>query len=446
MAYRVIGEGPIDLVYVAPFTNLETRGLHRSILAAIERMASFARVILFDRRGTGVSDPIQIDRLQSWERWADDLRAVLDAVGASSPALLAEFQAGQWAMLFAATYPARTSGLVLWNSFARSTTTQGYPHGLPPEVLSDLIAGLGAAHGTVAGSHGTNPSLSDLDHVQHAWYLRTCLTPARFETFCRFELASDVRHVLPSIQAPTLVMQRAEHAFLDPGAARYIADHVPGARYLLIPGQDSDLWAEGAEGILDHIEEFLTGAAPEARSNRVLATILFTDLVGSTERAEALGDRAWRQVLDEHDRLARAEIQRWRGQQVKSTGDGMLATFDSPTRGVLAAIGLRNALHGQGVEQRAGLHTGEIELRGSDIGGLAVHIAARVSSLAGPGEVLASRTVKDLVVGSGLTFVPKGAHRLKGVEEPWDLFAVSEAPGSAPIARQPPLSPTGSNS
>lgn len=434
----MIGQGPVDLVYVAPFTNLETRAQHRPIQAAIDRMASFARVILFDRRGTGVSDPIQIDRLQSWERWADDLSAVLDAVGASSPALLAEFQGGQWAMLFAATNPARTSALALWNSFARSTSTDGYPHGFAPEVLSNLIAGLGGGHGTVAGSRQANPSLTEPEHLQHAWYLRTCLTPARFETFCRYELACDVRHVLPSIQAPTLVLQRAEHAFLDPSAARYIADHVPGARYVHVPGRDSDLWAEGVVEILDHIEEFLTGASPEARSNRVLATVLFTDLVGSTELAEALGDRAWRQVLDEHDRLAATEIQRCRGQMIKSTGDGILATFDSPTRAVLAAIGLRNVLHEQGIQQRAGIHTGEIELRGSDIGGLAVHIAARVSSLAGPGEVLTSRTVKDLVVGSGITLAPRGSHRLKGVEESWELFAAADAAGTSVDARPSP--------
>jgi class 3 adenylate cyclase len=274
-----------------------------------------------------------------------------------------------------------------------------------------------------------NPTLSAGEVATHAWYQRTSCTPRRFSEFCTYELAVDTREMLGSITVPTLVLHREGHSFIPVGGAQYLAERITGSRLVTFSGADSDLWAGNSAEVIDVIEEFLTGASPQARENRVLATVLFTDIVASTEHATTVGDRQWRSVLDDHDLAASREVSRFRGRLVKSTGDGIVATFDSPARAVQAADSLRDVLRELGLEIRAGIHTGEVEVRGDDIAGIAVHIASRVEALAAPSEVLVSRTVKDLVVGSGLEFQDRGTHALKGVPEPWGVFAVTPRGG-----------------
>lgn len=431
IGYQVHGDGPIDLVHVTGLaSNIEVMWDSPHFAYMLERLASYSRLILFDARGAGVSDPADFAETPTWEHWTEDLRAVLAATGTERAAFLAQLDGGPKAILFAATHPDRCDALILWNSYARSYAAEDYPIGFSPEAAEAIFELSGQAWGTTDYTSVINPSLaSDPQHVR--WltkYMRTTSTPGRYVAAMRYVSGIDVRAVLPSVRAPTLVLHRRTNNYIPIAWGRYLADHITGARFVEIPGSDINMFSEGAETILDHIEGFLGVVSPPVDTERVLATVLFTDIVGSTEQVAAMGDRRWKETLAVHDRTARSQIERFRGTYVNTTGDGLLATFDGPGRAIRCAHALGRALEPAGIKIRAGLHTGEIELRDeSDVGGIAVHIAARVMHEAGPGEVVCSRTVKDLVAGSEFAFDDRGLCVLKGVPDEWQLYAVRQA-------------------
>jgi class 3 adenylate cyclase len=427
VAYQVIGTGPIDLVVIDQwFSNMEAQWEFAPLARLLERLATFARVIVFDKRGTGISDPIALDG-HLLEEWMDDLRAVLDDVGSERTALLCGIGAAYMMLLFAATYPERTTALVGVDPCARISWAPDYPLGWPLEGLLQDLERLRSSWGPGGGTMTfLAPNLLQDPAVSASFgrYERQSASPGAAVAMLRMMYESDVRHVLPAVQVPTLVLQKAEAARIPPAHGRYVAEHIAGAKYGEIPGSENYMWAGDTDLLLAEIQEFLTGVRPAPDPDRVLATVLFTDIVGSTERAAELGDRRWRDLLERHNALVRRELERFRGREVDTAGDGFLATFDGPARAIRCAIAIGRSVRELGLEVRAGLHTGEIELIGDDVGGLAVHIGARVAALGGPGEVLVSSTVKDLVVGSGIAFEDRGAHTLKGVPGTWQLFTV----------------------
>lgn len=426
IAYQVFGSGPLDLVFMlGPFGNVEHNWTHPLPARFLTRLGSFARVVTMDMRGVGLSD--RSAQLPSYEHQMDDINAVLDAAGMERAALLALSQAGPLAILYAATYPARTAALILYATAARLWASEDYPWGRTREWMEEYEKSLIATWGKGASIVVWAPSAAG-DPEFRGWWAeaeRQGFSPGGVAAFLRMQYDMDVRHVLPAIQAPTLVLQRAKDLFRDPGASRYIADHIPDARYVELDGNDHAPFVGNSDAIVDEVQEFLTGVRPIQEPDRVLATVLFTDIVESTARAADLGDQGWREVLAEHDRIVEMELQRFRGRRVKATGDGYLATFDGPARGIRCAGAIRDRVRARDLEIRAGLHTGEIELMGEDVGGIAVHLAARVMGEAAPGEVLVSSTVKDLVAGSGIEFEDRGTPDLKGVPGEWRLFAVT---------------------
>ena len=429
IAYQTVGEGPLDLVLVDQwFGHVEAQWEFPPLARLLTELASFSRLILLDKRGTGLSDPVSIESLPTIEEWIDDVRAVLDAVGSPRTALLSGTGAAFMTLVFAATYPERTSALVLVDPSARFAWAEDNPWGLPVDRLAEDLERLRASWGVGGGTMNflgpdllQNRTLAE----QYRRYERQSTGPGAAKAMIGLLWELDVRDVLPAITVPTLVLQHAEAPRLGPGHGRYVAERIKGARYLEIPGSANYIWAGDPAALVAEIQEFLTGARPVLGADRVLATVLFTDIVESTRRAAQLGDTRWRELLEEHDREVRQALERFRGREVKTTGDGFLATFDGPARAVRCAMSIRDAMAARGMDVRCGLHTGEIELAGADVAGMAVHIAARVCALAGPGEVLASSTVKDLVVGSGITFEPRGLHRLKGVSDAWRVFAAT---------------------
>lgn len=427
IAYQVVGDGPIDLVYVPPqLQQVEHLWNEPHVAAFFERLTRFARLILFDRRGTGLSDPITA--ATTIEDQMEDLNAVLDAVGSERAALLAQAEGAPMAILYAATHPQRTRALILYAGMARMTAAPGYEW---PGTVAEREAriaeifehwGQGRRFALLAPSHAD-------DVAMRRWFAkleRLAASPGTLRLLFDIGGQTDVRDVLPSIQAPTLLLHRRDDQVIDVRHSRYLARHIPGARYVEFDGNDNLLVVGDSERILAEIETFLTGAHTPPEPDRVLATVMFTDIVGSTATAARLGDRAWRALLARHDQISRAQVERFRGRPVKSLGDGWLATFDGPARAIRCALMLRDALGELGVALRAGLHTGECEAIGDDLGGLAVHIGARIGALAAPREVLVSNTVKDLVVGSGIEFADRGEHALKGVPGTWRLWAASE--------------------
>ena len=429
IAYQVVGDGPIDVIYVTGIaSHIDIQWEFPPIYRFVDRMGSFCRLIYFDRRGTGASDPVPLDALPTWEDWTEDARAVLDAIGSERAAITASLDAGPMGLLFAATYPERVAALTLLNTSARVLEDSDYEIGLSPEQAESVITTIVDAWGTeeiaaVAGpSQAGDPQFRKLA----AKFMRSAATPRAVAAQLRYMFGLDARAVLPLIQVPTLVMHSRDLALFPLHHGRYLADHIPGARLVELPGGDPNPVTdpEAMEISLDVFEEFLTGQRRAREPDRVLATVLFTDIVSSTERAAELGDHRWKDLLDRMDRVAHGEIEKFGGRLVKMTGDGHLATFDGPGKAVRCARSLIDASKPLGVQLRAGLHTGEVELRGPDVGGIAVHIGARVSSLAGPSEVLVSRTVTDLVAGSGLQFEDRGEHALKGIGGSWRLFSV----------------------
>jgi class 3 adenylate cyclase len=395
-----------------------------------ERLASFSRLILFDKRGTGLSDRVPLDDLPTLETRMDDMRAVMDAVGVGRTAVIGHSEGGAMSALFAATYPERTQALVMIGSAAKTKWAPDYPLGATDGEVEELERSILEHWGVDVIRwflHELAPSIADDEELVQA-HTRAALraaSPAAAAALLRMTSMIDIRHVLPAIQAPTLVMYRAGEVLAE--ASRYVGERIPGARIVALPGADHMPWLGDQVGPLDEIEEFLTGFRPHPALDRVLATVLFTDIVGSTELAADLGDRHWRELLEEHNAIVRRELGRFRGRELSTAGDGFLATFDGPARAVACAVAIRDGARPLGLQIRFGLHTGELELAGSEIRGIAVHTGARVAAKAGPGEVLASSTVRDLVAGSGLEFEDRGAHELKGVPGEWRLYAVRDS-------------------
>ena len=429
IAYQVLGDGPLDLVYVAGWvSHLEYRWEDPGYAAFVERLASFSRVILFDKRGTGMSDRVPSAELPTLEQRMDDVRAVMDAVGSERAALLGVSEGGSMCMLFSATYPERTTALIVAGGYARRVSAPDYPFAESPQEYEAFIEQFARNWGGPVGLAVRAPSRIDDEAFVRWWstYLRMSVSPGAAETLTRMNGQIDVRHVLPVIRVPTLIVHRAGDRAFSAEGARYMAERIPGARYVEVPGDDHLMFVGDQDSILDEVEEFLTGVRRGPEPDRVLATVLFTDLVGSTERAVELGDRRWRDVLTNHHAVVRRELQRFRGHEVDTAGDGFLATFDGPARAIRCATATRDAVASLGLELRVGLHTGECELHDDSVAGIAVHTGARVAALAGPGEVLVSSTVKDLVAGSGIEFTDRGLHELKGVPGEWRLYAVAD--------------------
>jgi class 3 adenylate cyclase len=427
IAYQVFGAGDLDLVLVPGYvTHIELLWEHQPSARFLEALASFARVISFDRRGSGLSDPVA--GAPTLEERMDDVRAVMDAAGSERAALLGISEGVPMSILFAATYPQRVHGLVCSGGMARSTWAEDYPWANPADALVESLTELilpnwgdGSTVEFGAPSQADNPET----RAFFARLQRAAASPGMLRGLARMFLELDVRDVVPTVRAPALVVHRRHDRLVNVRNGRWLAEHLPNARLVELDGDDHIPWYGGADEWLGEVQEFLTGARAAPETERILATVLFTDIVDSTRTAAELGDQRWRDVLERHQRAVREALARFAGREVKSTGDGFLATFDGPARAIRCAREIVESSEPLGIHVRAGLHTGECEAMDDDIGGIAVHIAARVSALAGPGEVLVSRTVKDLVVGSGIEFADRGTHTLKGVADTWQLHAVA---------------------
>lgn len=429
IAFQVVGDGPLDLVFVPGWVSNVELGWEEPRQASFLRgLASFARLILFDKRGTGLSDPVPIDRPPTLEDRMADVNAVMDAANVDRAALFGFSEGGAMSALFGATYPDRISSLVLWGATPRISWADDWPWGV---TRSEGIAQLKSVESGQFNEHfGLDffvPGVADEPDMVR-WWSRTSrlsASPGMYVALIKTNGATDVRSVLPTISVPTLILHRSDDKVVDVRASRYMAEHIPGARLVELPGGDHWPWIGDSDAALGEIQQFLVGSRPEPQIDRFLTTVLFTDIVDSTVKADELGDRAWTKLLDIHDGFSKDQLALFGGKWVKSTGDGMLATFDGPGRAIQCAMSLLERARDHGLELRAGLHTGEAERRGDDIAGMAVHIAARVSALAGANEVLVTSTVRDLVAGSGVRFEDRERITLKGVPGEWLLLAVS---------------------
>jgi pimeloyl-ACP methyl ester carboxylesterase len=427
IAYQVMGTGPRDLVYVPGWvSNIEVMWEDPGLARFLRRLASFARLIIFDKRGTGLSDSVPVDELPTLEVRMDDLRAVMDAAGSERATLFGHSEGGNMCVLFAATYPDRTDGMILTGSYAKRIWSPEYPWAPTWEQrcadIEETERGWG---GPLLVDHYA-PSRAN-DPPFREWmmrYLRLSASPAAAAAMMRMNSHIDVTLVLPSIRVPTLLLYRVDDKDVNIEEGRYIASKIAGAKLVELPGADHLFWAGDPEPLLQEIEEFVTGHRTAADHERVLATVLFTDIVGSTQKASDLGDQAWRDLLMRHNAAVRQELLRWRGREVSSAGDGFLATFDGPARAIRCAKEISDVVRPWGIDLRCGLHTGEVEVVDADVAGLTVHIGARIAALAAPGEVLVSRTVRDLVAGAGFQFTARGVHSLKGVPDEWEIYAL----------------------
>lgn len=425
IAYQVTGDGPRDLVYVPGWiSNIEVMWEDPGLARILRRLASFSRLITFDKRGTGLSDPVKLDELPTLEVRMDDVRAVMDAVGSERATLFGHSEGGNMCILFAATYPERTEGLILTGSYAKRIRSDDYPWAPTREERAAEVEETERNWGESAPMSVLAPS-RQADSAFVAWtsrYSRLSASPKAAATLMRMNSEIDVTSILPAIRVPTLLLYRLGDTDVNIEEGRYLASRIPGARLVELPGADHWFWAGDSEPLLDEIEEFVTGHRTHQMHDRVLATVLFTDIVSSTEVASARGDRVWADLLERHNAVVRDELRRWRGKEVNTTGDGFVATFDGPARAIGCARAIAVAVQPLGIEVRCGLHTGEVEVVGEDVAGLVVNIAARIASVGGPGEVLISRTVRDLVAGSGLRFKSHGIYSLKGIPDEWELF------------------------
>ena len=419
VAYQVIGDGPRNLVFVPGFvSNLEVQWELPDFSRFIQGLASFSRVILFDKRGTGLSDRVPTRELPTLEERMDDVRAVTDAAGVTQAVLFGASEGGPMSVLFAATHPSRVEGLVLYGSYARRP--------IPPDGWEVFLSTVEDRWGTGELFAARAPSAVNDEHYRTllARLERQAASPGAVTAILRMAAEIDVSDILPAVAVPTLVLHRSGDPILPSTGGRDLAASIPNARFVGLPGVDHLAWAGDGDDIVGEIEQFMTGERHEPDRDRVLATVLLTDIVGSTSLATELGDRRWRDLLDRHDALAKDAVERFRGRVIKTTGDGLLATFDGPARGIRSGCAIRDGVKTLGIDVRVGLHTGEIEVRGEDIGGIAVHVAQRVAAGSGPGEVVVTSTVKDLVAGAGIAFADRGQHKLKGIAEDWRLFAL----------------------
>jgi pimeloyl-ACP methyl ester carboxylesterase len=428
IAYQVVGDGPFDLLCVPGWvSNVELMWEEPTQAAFLERLASFSRLILFDKRGTGLSDRVPDDQLPTLEERMDDVRAVLDAAGSEQPAIFGYSEGGVMSILFAATYPRRARALVIFSTYVKRIWSPDYPWAPTPAERQREAEHIEREWGRRMDLDDLMPTASEELKDRLRTYLRRSASPGAAVTLLRMNTQVDIRALLPAVRVPTLLLYRTGDRDVNVEEGRFIAERIPGARFVELPGDTHIPWFGDADSVLDEIEEFLTGVRRGPDPYRVLATVLFTDIVGATERAAELGDRRWRELLTEHHAAVRRELGRFRGREVDTAGDGFLATFDGPARAIRCACAIEKAVEPLGLELRAGLHTGECELMGDKVSGIAVHTGARVAAEAGPGEVLVSSTVKDLVAGSGIQFVDRGVHALKGVPGEWRLYAVSDA-------------------
>ena len=426
IAYQVFGEGPVDLVVIPGFiSHVELAWEDRALARALGRLGSFSRVIMFDKRGTGMSD--RTERLPDIDRRMLDIEAVMHAAHSEQAALFAVSEGGPMAILFAAAHPERTRELVLVATYSRLTACPDYPIGMPTQQLYETAQYLEPRWGTGVGLGGWAPSVADDPSARDlfARVQRLAASPGAAMALMTSYMDIDVRPALAFVRAPTLVVHRIGDRMVPLAHARYLADHIEDARLVVLPGTDHFWWTEDVAQTIGEVEEFVTGTRSAPEADRVLASVLFTDIVDSTRRAVELGDREWRFLLNRHDALAERQVARYGGRLVKTTGDGILATFDGPARSVRCALAISDGAQALSIKVRAGVHTGEVELRGDDIAGIGVNIASRIEALAQPGEVLVSRTVTDIVAGSGLDFEDRGDHSLKGVPGRWQLFAAT---------------------
>ncbi|MCD6728081.1 MAG: adenylate/guanylate cyclase domain-containing protein [Solirubrobacteraceae bacterium] len=428
IAYQVVGDGPGDLVLVPGFaTHLEIEWESPAYARFVEQLASFSRLIVFDKRGTGLSDPVA--DVPTLEQRIDDVRAVMDAAGSERAALFGISEGAPMSILFAATHPERVSALALHGAMARTTAAPDYPWAAPADALRESAAELIAPYwgqGQVMLEIFAPSLADDPQAIEFAGRLqRSAASPAMAMQIFEMFLDIDVRAALPAINVPTLVLHRHGDRVVNRRAGEWLASKIRGSRYVELPGADHLPWAGDMESVVGEIQEFLTGARAAPELDRVLATVMFTDIVRSTEHAAQLGDARWRELLSAQQSATRRELTRFRGREIKTLGDGCLATFDGPARAIRCGLAIDEATRPLGLEVRVGLHCGEVELIGDDVGGIAVHIAARVGALAAAGEVLVSSTVKDLVAGSGLRFADRGLRHLKGISDDWRLFAAS---------------------
>jgi pimeloyl-ACP methyl ester carboxylesterase len=428
IAYLVAGDAGPDLVFVPGWaSNVEYLWNEPLNAPWLGRLASFSRLIMLDRRGTGLSD--RVGGLPSVEERMDDVRAVMDAVGSKRAVLFALSEGGPMCITFAATYPERTSALILCGSFARLLRADDYPEGIAPEAFEPFEKRVAERWGTGDSLRAFAPSVAQDEVARAAWARleRLSVSPAGISGLLRIAVATDVRHILPVVRVPTLVVHREGDRPVPIALGRYIAERIPGARLVALPGADHALVAGSAEAVLDEVEEFVTGVRHGPEPDRVLATVMLADIVGSTALAAELGDRAWRDRLQGYYALVRQALERFRGRELDTAGDGLLAAFDGPARAVRCACSVVREVRRLNLEVRVGLHTGECEIIGEKLSGIAVHTGARVAALAATGEVLVSGTVKDLVAGSGIAFDDRGVQTLKGVPGEWRLYAVASA-------------------
>jgi pimeloyl-ACP methyl ester carboxylesterase len=427
IAYQVFGEGP-DLVYVPGWvSNVEIMWDDPVLASVLRRLGTFTRVILFDKRGTGMSDSVDETDLPTLEARMDDVRAVMDAASSEQATIMGHSEGGNLSTMFAASFPERTLGLILVSTYAKRIRSEDYPWAPTEEDRREHITHTEQTWGDpdelpeyTLGARGDDSAFRDWV----ARYFRLGASPHAAATLLQMNSQMDTRSILPTIQVPTLCIYRVGDTDVDIEEGRWIASQIPNARLVELPGSSHMFWADDATQIVDEIEEFVTGHRETARPERVLATVLFTDIVDSTKAAAKLGDREWRRLLERHNAVIRSQLERFRGEERGTAGDGFLATFDGPARAVRAARAISEAVEALGIEVRAGVHTGEVELVGDDIAGMGVHIGARIAALAGPSEVYVSRTVRDLVVGSQLEFDQVGVHELKGVPGTWEIYQV----------------------
>jgi pimeloyl-ACP methyl ester carboxylesterase len=425
LAYQVVGDAPLDLVFVHGWVSNVEYGWEIPPLARfLDRLASFSRLIIFDRRGTGMSDRVSDSALPTLEQRIEDIRTVLDAVGSERAAIFGVSEGGNMSLLFAATYPERTVALVTFGIFAKRIWSPDYPWAPTPEQRQkDFESVEREWQGGMDVSHYA-PSADPALRAQIGTFFRRSASPGAALALLRMNTQIDVRGVLPAVRVPTLVLHRTGDLDANVEEGRWIAGRIPGARFVELSGSDHVPWVGDTDALVDEVEEFLTGIRRGSEPDRVLATILFTDIVDSTATAASLGDRAWHDLLQAHQTGVRRELARFRGREIDTAGDGFFCAFDGPARAVRCAGAIRETAAALGIRLRSGLHTGECEVMRDKLGGLAVHMGARVAALAGPGEILVSSTVQDLVAGSGLRFADRGLHALKGVPGTWRLFAV----------------------